>query len=187
MGYYDEVDKVEQYTKMCKDYDGAPLYGVLRRHLVQGSSLLELGCGPGFDIQALQHEYCITGSDLSLAFLSACQQRFPEVPFQQLHAVTIATESQFDCIYSNKVLHHLTISELEVSLQRQQQVLSEQGYIAHSFWLGDRTEEMYGLSFLYHDKGTLLALIERYFKVLESYEYGEFEGADSLFVVAQKR
>ena len=32
-----------------------------------------------------------------------------------------------------------------------------------------------------------MALIERYFKVLESNEYGEFEDADSLFVVAQKR
>lgn len=141
MGYCDDVDKVEQYTKMCKDYDGAPLYDVLRRHLVQGSSLLELGCGPGFDIQVLQHEYRITASDLSLAFLVACQQR----------------------------------------------VLSGKGYIAHSFWLGDRTEEMYGLSFLYHGKEVLLALIERYFKVLKSYAYGEFEGGDSLFVVAQKR
>jgi len=187
MGYYDEAGSVDQYMQMCEGYDGAPLYNVLRRNLPKGSSLLELGCGPGFDIAELQADYQIMGSDLSLEFLSRCRERFPELAFEQLDAVTIATQKQFDCVYSNKVLQHLRMHELEASLLRQQQMLNEQGYVAHSFWLGGKEEEMMGLYFLYHEKAALLAMIGRYFDVIDTYEYGEFENGDSLFVVAQKR
>lgn len=187
MGYYDDASSVDEYVKMCDGYDGSELFGTLRRHLPKGASLLELGSGPGNDVAVLQAEYQVTGSDLSLEFLRRCRQRFPALVFEQLDAVSLLTAARVDCIYSNKVLQHLTMPDLTQSLQRQQQLLPAQGLIAHSFWLGDKEETMHGLYFLYHERAALLALIGQYFEVIDTYDYGEFEHGDSVFVLARKR
>ena len=42
---------------MCDKYDGSELYSILDKHLENGSSFLELGCGPGNDIANLIKKY----------------------------------------------------------------------------------------------------------------------------------
>jgi cyclopropane fatty-acyl-phospholipid synthase-like methyltransferase len=65
MEFYNDPLKVDEYEKMCNEYDGLELYNVLSNHLKKDSSLLEIGCGPGNDITYLQRNYSVTGSDLS--------------------------------------------------------------------------------------------------------------------------
>ena len=54
MEFYNDPLKVDEYEKMCDEYDGAELYKILSNHLKENSTLLELGCGPGNDIANLQ-------------------------------------------------------------------------------------------------------------------------------------
>ena len=134
MSFYEDSNNVDKYIEMCKSYDGSNIYKSLQEHLTTGNSILELGSGPGFDIPFLSEHYEVTGSDLSDQFLTRCKRKYPHIPFQKIDALNIDIKEKFDCIYSNKELHHLTKEELVLSLSNQAQVLSVGGVIAHSFW-----------------------------------------------------
>jgi cyclopropane fatty-acyl-phospholipid synthase-like methyltransferase len=185
MEFYNDPLKVNEYEEMCNEYDGTELYSVLSNHLKKDSSLLELGCGPGNDITYLKKYYTVTGSDLSDEFLKRCKKRFNDLSFIKLDAISIDTNEAYDCIFSNKVLHHLTKEELEKSIKRQQKVIKSNGIFAHTFWIGDKEFTMEGMLFVYHKREKLLKLISQYFTILETFEYKEFEEGDSIFIVAQ--
>ncbi len=185
MEFYNDPKKVDEYEKMCDEYDGTEIYKVLSNHLKEDSSLLEIGCGPGNDIEYLQKHYSVTGSDLSDEFLKRCRERFKDLPFVKLDAISIDTNQTYDCLFSNKVLHHLTLEELEKSLQRQQSVIKPNGIFAHTFWIGDKEFTMEGMLFVFHNREKLLKLISKYFTILETFDYKEFEDGDSIFVIAQ--
>jgi trans-aconitate methyltransferase len=108
MGYFDNVKNVRDYIRMAEGYDGRELIENLKKHLRSGSSVLELGMGPGKDMDILAGTYRVTGSDSSRIFLDMHRQTHPEADLLQLDAVTIKTDRRFDCLYSNKVLQHLT-------------------------------------------------------------------------------
>ena len=185
MNFYNDPEKVDEYEKMCDEYDGTELYTVLKNYLDKSSSLLELGSGPGNDIKNLIRDFRVTGSDLSDEFISRCRNKFSDTPFLKLDAVSIETDETYDCIFSNKVLHHLTRNELEESFKRQQQVIKQHGLFAHTFWLGDKEFTMENILFIFYDKEELLALIRKYFTIRETYSYKEFEDGDSIFIVAE--
>jgi len=185
MSYYDDPENVKQYMEMCAGYDGNNIYQLLLQHLPKLASVLELGSGGALDIEFLKKHYDVTGSDLSDAFLDICQKKHPEVPFLKLDAQKLNLNQAFDCIYSNKVLHHLTPDALRASLKQQASALNPNGLIAHSFWLGDKSEEMHGLLFTYYNQETLLGIISESFEILTTLSYQEFEEDDSLFVIAR--
>ena len=185
MNFYNDPKKVDKYEKMCEEYDGSELYDVLVNHLKEDSSLLELGSGPGNDIDYLKQKYSVTGSDLSDEFLLRNKKRHQNLPFIKLNAVSISTDHKFDCLFSNKVLHHLTLEELEKSLQRQQQKIVKNGLFAHTFWLGDKGFTMEGMLFNFYNREFLINLIGRYFTISELYDYQEFDEGDSIFILAK--
>lgn len=185
MNFYNNPEKVDEYEKMCEEYDGSELYEVLTNHLKEKSTLLELGSGPGNDIGYLKERYSVTGSDLSDEFISRNKKRHKEIPFAKLDAVSIDTNEKFDCLFSNKVLHHLTSKKLEKSLIRQQKVISPNGLFAHTFWLGDKEFSMEGMLFVFHNRESLVNLISKYFTIKELYDYKEFEEGDSIFILAK--
>lgn len=185
MDFYNDPEKVNEYETMCEEYDGSELYTVLDKHLRDNSTLLELGSGPGNDIGYLNKKYAVTGSDLSDEFLIRCRNKYSDIPFIKLDAVSITTDKLFDCVFSNKVLHHLTLEELEKSFKRQQEVIVKNGLFAHTFWLGDKEFMMEGMLFIFHNREQLVNLISKYFTIIELYDYKEFEEGDSIFIVAR--
>jgi ubiquinone/menaquinone biosynthesis C-methylase UbiE len=185
MSLYDDPEGVKNYIQMCENYDGSNIYQALSQHLPENSTLLELGSGPGLDIEYLKKHYSVTGSDLSEEFLKICKEKTPEIPFVKLNVLNLELDQKFDCIYSNKVLHHLTEEELQESLKQQAKILSPNGLIAHSFWLGEENQEISGMLFTYYKKDDLLDVISEQFEILSTMSYEEFEEGDSLFVVAK--
>jgi SAM-dependent methyltransferase len=185
MGFYDDPASVDQYEKMCEGYDGSQIFDLLAKHLLPRQSILEIGCGPGNDIDSLKRSYQVVGSDNSDEFLKRCRARHPDVEFRKLDAVTLETDEQFDCVYSNKVFHHLSLEKLIMAFKRQNQVIREGGLFAHTFWIGDQEFEKDGLYFRFHNREELIALVSDYFDIVDMLEYKEFEDGDSLFVVAK--
>lgn len=186
MSFYNDSESVDKYIEMCADYDGSNIYEMMQKHLDDGKSILELGSGPGFDIQSLAEHYQVTGSDLSEEFLIRLKIKFPDIDFLQLDVKSLNVAKKYDCIYSNKVLHHLTEVELSVSLGAQANSLTQDGLIAHSFWMGEENQEMEGLLFTYYREERLLDMISENFTVISTMSYQEFEESDSMFVIAQK-
>ena len=69
MGYYDTKKGIKEYIKRSEDWDGTKLIKILKKHLPEKSTLLELGIGPGRDFDILKKTYTVTGSDGSQVFL----------------------------------------------------------------------------------------------------------------------
>lgn len=188
MGYYDDKDNVREYIRMAEGYDGAQLIEVLKRHLPAGSTVLELGMGPGKDLDLLGRDYRATGSDASQVFLDLYRNRKPQSDLLLLDARTIYTGRRFDCVYSNKVLIHLTEAELAESLRRQAAVLNDPGYVMHSFWYGGKEAEVHhGLRFSYHTGSNLIRLAGDLFEVVEMARYREMDDEDSIYLLMRKR
>jgi len=102
-----------------------------------------------------------------------------------LDAVTLKTDRKFDCIYSNKVLHHLDENDLIRSLERQSMLLNADSYVMHSFWSGSGVDEMHGLKFHYRTEESLRAVFSKHFDVVSLVPYEELEENDSIYVLAR--
>ncbi len=186
MSYFDNKKNVHDYIKMSKGYDGAELINILGKYLVKGSMVLELGMGPGKDLDILARLFKATGSDSSSIFLELYRDNHPAADLLLLDARTIETERKFDCIYSNKVLHHLAKDELRESFARQKRTLTQRGLLLHSFWYGSKTEEHHGLKFVFYTEQEPKDLVKNDFEILELQRYTEIEESDSICLLLRK-
>jgi cyclopropane fatty-acyl-phospholipid synthase-like methyltransferase len=187
LGYYDDEDNVEEYIKMAEGYDGREFIPVIQKYLKDGSTILELGMGPGKDLELLAEHFQVTGSDISQVFLDRYWKDHPGADLELMDAVKMDIKRNFDGIYSNKVLHHLTKEQLEKSLTNQVQVLNRGGILLHTFWYGDKEEEHLGLQFSYYTEKTFCELVGDEYDILKSVMYAEMETRDSIYFVLRKK
>jgi cyclopropane fatty-acyl-phospholipid synthase-like methyltransferase len=178
---------VEIYLDMVKDYEGPALIDWMPDHVAPGSILLELGIGPGVDMDKLSKYYRVTGSDYSPDFLHRYRAFHPKADLVYLDAVTMETEKKYDCICSNKVLVHLTKEELKESLKAQLKNLMPGGKVLHTFWSGQGQEESEGILFASYSQEDLKAIFEEHYDLEHIETYTEEEDGDSILVVAKKR
>lgn len=187
MTYYDDPDHVEEYIAMSEGYDGAELIEQLKPLLPAGKQVLELGMGPGRDLDILAQTYDAIGSDGSEAFLQHYRLRHPDTTLLTLDAAVLQTDIKVDAIYSNKVLHLLTPAELRQSLSQQTRLLNDNGLVLHSFWRGDSEETFHGVYSAYYQADPLTQIFAQTFELLKVGKYTEMEMDDSLWIVARKR
>lgn len=183
--FYKTANGVDEYIKAAEGHNGQNLISELEKWLPKNSTILEIGSGPGADWQILTKHYEVTGSDNSDEFIRRLNLKFPEGNFLNLDAVTLNTKQEYNCIYSNKVLHHLKDEEIAQSVQNQNKCLAKNGLICHSFWKGEGNEVFKGLFVNYHNQNDL-PLIFKGYKILVMQEYAEFEKNDSILLIAQK-
>ena len=184
--YFDKEKNVKAYMEMVIGMDGRKLIDILKGYLKKGSSLLELGMGPGADLDILGQFYEATGSDTSSIFLDLYRKRNPKADLMLLDAQTLETEKRFDCIYSNKVLMHLEKDGLVRSFERQMDILNHGGIAFHSFWRGQGQELMEDLMFVYYEIEDIEAMLPKGLSVIESGIYDEDKKNDSFYVILKK-
>ena len=187
MGFFDEEKNVDAYIEMAEGYDGRMFIPILHKYLPDGASVLELGMGPGVDMDLLAEHFTMTGSDSSQVFLDRYKTAHPDARLLKLDAANIELEEQFDGIFSNKVLMHLEKEQIEGSLAQQAQLLSSGGIALHSLWYGEGEDENQGLHFTYLTPDSLQPLIPTDFEVPEMKIYKEFKEGDSFYVVLKKK
>jgi cyclopropane fatty-acyl-phospholipid synthase-like methyltransferase len=187
MNFYDKKENIEKYCSFSDAYDGAELIGVLERFLPRGSTLLELGMGPGKDFGLLKTIYNVTGSDNSAQFIDLNREQYKEADLLLLDARSLETDRTFDGIFSNKVLVHLTRQELCDSLARQHELLNDNGLILHSFWYGNKEEVYDGLRLAFYTESQLRTLFEECFEIIEIERHQKVAENDSLYVLARKK
>lgn len=185
--FYQTDESVKQYLELSEGIDGRSLIERLHHFLPENSSVLELGMGPGKDLEILNQYYEAVGSDFSELFLNRFREINPNIPLMKLDAVTLDTDNRFDAIYTNKVLHHLKPDEIRKSLKNQTKLLNSDGLICHSFWKGKGVEEIMGLTFHNYESEDLEELITPYFQTLSMEEYSEMGKVDSILVIARKK
>ncbi|MGI8668695.1 MAG: class I SAM-dependent methyltransferase, partial [Aridibacter sp.] len=145
---FDDEKTVKEYIESRAEMDGGFLIEILRKYLEPNSTVLELGIGAGKDFEILSETFTATGSDNSQLFLDIYKQKNPDADLILLDAATLETDGKFDCIYSNKVLHHLSRNNLERSIKLQKKLLNNKGILFHTFWHGEKAEEFQDLKFI---------------------------------------
>ena len=199
--FYLDPDSAKQYIGMADGYDGQELINELQqfRPASPNWTILELGSGPGTDWELLSaiDGAVVVGSDISPFFVDRLRQTYSDGQFVIADAanLTLSQEllnkigSGFDAIYSNKVLHHLTIMQLVESFRRQREYLNPGGLICHSFWKGDGTETKHdiGMYSKYHQESDLEELVKPHFEILRIKTYKEMDEGDSILVIGRKR
>lgn len=180
--YNDRKDALE-YIESCEGKDSRFLIEILKRNLRSNSTVLELGMGPGCDLDLLSETFQTTGSDYSQTFLDIYREKNPSADLLLLDAVSIKTNRKFDCIYSNKVLHHLTRNDLKKSLSKQKELLNENGILFHTFWNGERQKESHGLRFIQYKLDELQDYVSKSFEIIEIDFYKEMNLNDSIFLI----
>jgi cyclopropane fatty-acyl-phospholipid synthase-like methyltransferase len=186
MSYFNNKLNILEYMRMTQDYDGTELLKLLEPFLRPGCTLLEIGMGPGKDLDLLKETYTVTGSDLSDGFLELYRDKNPDADLLQLDAVTLDTERTFEAVFSNKVLHHLDRKDLRKSFQRQYEILEPEGIAAHTFWFGDKIIEVKGMTFYYYTEETIRPLIDDLFEVVFWKNYMEMDTDDSILLIMKK-
>jgi cyclopropane fatty-acyl-phospholipid synthase-like methyltransferase len=186
MAYFDNIENAKEYINMAEGIDGTYLVNILKKYLQKGSTILELGMGPGKDLNLLKKDYKVTGSDKSKAFLDLYSDENKDIELLLLDAKILNIDRKFDSIYSNKVLIHLDKDELKESINRQYDILNNDGITVHSFWRGETEEVVDGLKFVYYDKDELINLFSKKFKILDIAYYTEMEYKDSIYIVIKK-
>lgn len=186
MGYYDTTKGVNEYIRMAEGYDGAALINVLETFLPLGSSVLELGMGPGKDLDLLLKKYDATGSDSSEIFVQRYAERHPGAEVLTLDALSLDIERRFDAIYSNKVLQHFTPDLLATSLAAQHQILNPNGIALHSLWYGDVYEEFGDMISQQYTQESFANCLQGKFTIIHSFLYLEMEKDDSLCLVLKR-
>ena len=176
--YYHTKESVDEYTQLAADVSGKQLITKLQDFLADGSSILEIGSGPGTDWNILNDSFNVTGSDNSSEFLTHLKDKNTNGEFLLLDAVTLQTNNTFDGIYSNKVMHHLTDKEFTQSIKRQYEITNPDGIICHSYCKGEGSEVFKGLFVNYHSETTLQKAFEQYFDIISLEDYAEFEEND---------
>lgn len=182
-----EIEKnVKEYIEACEGLDGKKLIELLNKHLKPNSTVLELGMGAGKDLDILNKTYSATGSDNSQIFLDKYKPHNPNADLILLDALTLETERNFDCIYSNKVLHHLSKKDLDKSFKRQSRILNDKGLLFHSFWYGIEENTFQDLHFTQYKVEDLKQFYINYFEVIEFGFYEEMLENDSFYMILKK-
>jgi len=186
MSFYDSESNIEKYIEIAKGYDGRELIEILKSHISSGASVLELGSGPGVDLEILNQSFDATGSDFSKCFIKRLNETYPDFEILEVDVKNIELRRKFDCVYSNKVLVHLNDLELAASLKKQVDLLSKGGILFHTFWFGDKQEMMEDLLFNYINKERLNQLIPPELEVVEIKVYKEMEENDSVYIILKR-
>lgn len=184
--FFDDEANVKQYIDMCEDYDPSFIAAEMMDVLVKGKSVLELGSGPGKDLRILKDIYEMTGSDRSPVFVELLKKEFPELVIKTLDAVTIEVDETYDCIFSNKVLQHLSKEDMTASINKQLKCLNQDGMIIHTLWFGEGEESYNGLRFVYYNEEDVKSLLGKDFDITIK-RYTEMDTDDSLLVIGRRR
>lgn len=185
--YYKTKESVEEYIKLAKGVNGKLLIEKLKQILLENSTLLEIGSGPGTDWEILNEYYTVIGSDNSSEFLNHLIKENLNGEFLELDAISLETDKTFDGLYSNKVMHHLNDNELNDSIKRQHEILNSNGIICHSFWKGEGSEIFKGLFVNYHTEVNLKKIFKENFEIISIESYKEFEDNDSILLIGKKK
>ncbi len=174
------------YSFMLLFYKNTFVVDYFIKKIDKSKDILEIGSGTGKDFKTLSKEYKITGSDYSEAFLKSLKKKFRKHQFLKINAVNMAVGKQFDVIYSNKVLQHLTPDQLEKSLSAQYEILKKGGVLFHAIWKGNPQNGKFdGIPDVLYQREDI-EKIKGHFVIEEYIEYKEIKDNDSFIIILRK-
>lgn len=98
----------------------------IRKHVVRGCSILEVGCGPGFFLKRLENDFVTYGLDVSEIAISKAKERTSKSKLFIGMAESLPfDDEQIDCMIAFDLVEHL--ERPEVFLKEAARVLTKKG------------------------------------------------------------
>lgn len=155
----------KKYDKIAAWWDQQhkqSFYGVqpLRRALKfkpKGNKALDIGCGSGGRLIKLleQHDYDITGIDVSEAMLHIAKLHHPNSSFVQQDICTWQTNERYDFIVAWDSIFHVPFKEQNLVIDKICNLLKKDGVLIYTFGdaIGEHTDEWRDDIFYYSSIG----------------------------------
>lgn len=115
--YFEELATVEEVNYWFRNRNYLILYA-LRRYFPNVNNFMEVGCGTGFVLSAIEKTYpslSLFGSEIYSIGLSYAANRLKNAKLFQMDACQIPFENEFDVIGAFDVLEHIEDDELALS------------------------------------------------------------------------
>lgn len=132
--------------------------------------ILEIGCGPGKNIEYLPHSIEYVGCDQSSKYIQSAKRNYGEIG--QFHCMSVADinkidDHKFDIILSIGVLHHLSDELILELCQEMKGVLKEGGYFLALEPCWTETQSWINRKIMSYDRGEYIRNINQYCKLLD--------------------
>lgn len=117
VGYHDEIHKLESRHFWFQGRNRLILWA-MKRHFPHMSDFLEIGCGTGFVLSAVEQafpEAQISGSELFAAGLAHAARRSPRAELFQMDARRVPFRGHFDVVGAFDVIEHIQDDEAVLS------------------------------------------------------------------------
>ncbi|MGL4450920.1 MAG: class I SAM-dependent methyltransferase [Sarcina sp.] len=170
MNCFDSREKVEKFLKRHKSYDGR-IALILRSYMKKGASVLNIGLNDGKDFEVLKQTYDVVAIDSSQFFIDIYKENNSGAEVYKVDDVKLDIDRKFDCIFSNKLINHLTLEELKESLKKQAQLLEKDGKVFHFFAEGTGELLLGGVTLNMFDENTIRTVIPSDFEVVKFSKY----------------
>ncbi|MFT4884702.1 MAG: ubiquinone/menaquinone biosynthesis C-methylase UbiE [Natronomonas sp.] len=119
----------EAYVEKYLSESIAARFGATFTNAVDGDRLLDIGCGPGPDVETfVAHGYDVTGLDITRSFLREADDRIPEAAFVQADMRHLPfDDATFDGVWASASFHHVPRREAAATLRECRRVLRPEG------------------------------------------------------------
>ena len=127
------------YVEKYLDESVAARYGDAFRDALGGDAVLDVGCGPGPDLETFAgSDYDVTGLDVTRPFLRAASDHVPDASLAQgdMRRLPFRPES-FDGVWSSASFLHVPRSDAAATLREFHRVLRDDGVVFLSVKRGE--------------------------------------------------
>lgn len=144
---YDQT--VEKYIQNVDPLYPAQEGEKFMKLLHKGSTILDLGCGPGRDTKIFTEKgFKVTGIDLSEKMIEAARKRVPNADFRVMNLKKLLfTEAQFDGIWASAAYLHIPRQNIPQALGEARRVIKNHGVFFVSVKKGEgeilKTDDRY--------------------------------------------
>jgi hypothetical protein len=186
--YFENENNVKEYIKICEGYNGMELIKIFKEYVPLNTKILEIGIGPGNDLDILKKEYKVLGTDYSQIFIDYYRKKDSTIELEKVDGreMKMKNEMKFQGIYSNKSLIYFSKEELTKSLELQSEKLEKEGILFHSFWFGKGFEEISKTYFYnFENLQECINNIEN-LKIEKIEKYTEIEDGDSIYIILKR-
>ena len=170
MNCFNNREIVEKFLRRNKTYDGR-IALILRSYLKKGASVLNVGLGNGKDFEVLKQNYDVVAIDSSQFFIDIYKESNKDAQVYCVDDVKLDVTRKFDCIFSNKLINHFSVDELEESLKNQANLLENGGKIFHFFCEGEGEILLGGVTCNMYDEKTLRKVLPNGLEVVKFSKY----------------
>jgi ubiquinone/menaquinone biosynthesis C-methylase UbiE len=119
----------EAYVEKYLSESIAARFGAAFTGAVEGDRLLDIGCGPGPDVETFVDDgYDVAGLDITRPFLREADDRIPEAAFVQGDMRYLPfDDATFDGVWASASFHHVPRREAAATLRECRRVLRPEG------------------------------------------------------------